>query len=55
MAFIFYIIGIAFSIMQKTKIAQKYCDEAFSINDTKPCHKNLVYTIIGTRDEEDDV
>ena len=39
----------------KTKIAQKYCDEAFSINDTKPCHKNLVYTIIGTRDEEDDV
>ena len=39
----------------KTKIAQKYCDEAFSINESKPCHKNLVHTIIATKDEEDDV
>ncbi len=38
-----------------TKIAQKYCDEAFSINDTKPCHTNLVYTVIGTKEEEEDV
>ena len=39
----------------KTKIAQKYCDEAFSINDSKPCHKNLVYAVIGTKNEEEDV
>ena len=39
----------------KTKIAQKYCDEAFSINDSKPSHNNLVYTVIGTKDEEDNV
>ena len=40
----------------KTKIAQKYCDEAISISDSKPCRKNLVYSVLGTKnDEEDDV
>ena len=36
---------------EKTKIAQKYCDEAFSINETKPSHKNMIYEII--KAEED--
>ncbi len=39
----------------KTKIAQKYCDEAFSINQNKPCHNNLVYSVISTKDEEENV
>ncbi len=37
---------------EKTKIAQKYCDEAFLINDSKPANKNLVYKIIGIEDED---
>ena len=40
---------------EKTKIAQRFCDEAFSINESKPAHVNLVYGVIGTNDEEDDV
>lgn len=36
---------------EKTKIAQKYCDEAFSINENKPSHNNMIYSII--RAEED--
>lgn len=36
---------------EKTKIAQKYCDEAFSINDNKPSHNNMIYKII--RADED--
>ena len=40
---------------EKTKIAQKFCDEAFSINESKPSHVNLVYAVIGTNDEDDDV
>ena len=40
---------------EKTKIAQRFCDEAFSINESKPSHVNLVYGVIGTNDEEDDV
>ncbi len=36
---------------EKTKIAQKYCDEAFSININKPSHNNMIYKII--RAEED--
>ena len=38
----------------KTLMAQKYCDEAFSITDNKPNHNNLIYKIIRA-DEEDDV
>lgn len=36
---------------EKTKIAQRYCDEAFSINESKPAKNSLIYEII--RDEED--
>ena len=36
---------------EKTKQAQKYCDEAFSINSNKPSHNNMIYKII--RAEED--
>ena len=39
---------------EKTKLAQKYCDEAFSINDSKPSHNNMIYKIIRV-DEDDDV
>jgi len=35
-----------------TKIAQKYCDEAFSINTTKPARNNLIYKIIGNEDDD---
>ena len=38
-----------------TKIAQRYCDEAFSINETRPSHNNLIYKIISTKDEDDNV
>lgn len=38
-----------------TKTAQRYCDEAFSINETKPAHNNLIYTIISTNEEDEDV
>ena len=38
------------------KIAQKYCDEAFSINENKPAHCNLIFKIIRAEvDEENDV
>ena len=40
---------------EKTKIAQRFCDEAFSINESKPSHVNLVYGIIATNDEDNDV
>lgn len=36
---------------EKTKIAQRFCDEAFSISDGKAAKSNLIYEII--RDEED--
>lgn len=39
----------------KTRVAQKVCDEAFLINDNKPIHNNLIYKIIKTEDEEEDV
>ena len=32
--------------MEKTKIAQKYCDEAFYINENKPIGSNMIYKII---------
>lgn len=35
----------------KTKLAQTYCDEAFSINENKPSHNNMIYKII--KAEED--
>lgn len=31
---------------EKTKIAQKYCDEAFYINESKPSCNNMIYKII---------
>ena len=37
----------------KTKLAQKYCDEAFSINESKPSHSNLIYKIIRAEEDED--
>ena len=40
---------------EKTKIAQRFCDEAFSITESKPSHVNLVYSVIGTKDEDNDV
>lgn len=40
---------------EKTKIAQRFCDEAFSINESKPSHVNLVYSVIATNDEDNDV
>jgi pyrimidine-nucleoside phosphorylase len=38
---------------EKTKIAQKYCDEAFSINEVKPSHINMIYKIIKADEDED--
>ena len=38
---------------EKTKIAQKYCDEAFSINENKPSSNNMIYKIIKAETEED--
>lgn len=37
--------------VEKTKIAQKYCDEAFSINANKPSHNNMIYKIIRAEEE----
>ena len=37
----------------KTKTAQKYCDEAFIINDSKPAHNNMIYKIINAENDED--
>ena len=37
----------------KTKTAQKYCDEAFVINDNKPSHNNIIYKIIRVEEDED--
>lgn len=36
---------------EKTRLAQIYCDEAFSINENKPSHNNMIYKII--KAEED--
>ncbi len=40
---------------EATKTAQRYCDDAFSINESKPPYNNLIYKIISSKDEEDDV
>ena len=37
--------------VEKTKVAQKYCDEAFSINENKPSHNNMIYKIIRAEEE----
>ncbi len=37
----------------KTAAAQKYCDEAFSINENKPNHSNMIYKIIRADEDED--
>ena len=31
---------------EKTKIAQKYCEDAYTINDEKPAQKDMIYKII---------
>lgn len=38
---------------EKTILAQKYCDEAFIINENKPPHSNMIYKIIKAEEEED--
>jgi pyrimidine-nucleoside phosphorylase len=37
----------------KTKMAQKYCDEAFVIDESKPCHNNMIYKIIRANEDND--
>ena len=37
----------------KTRLAQKYCDEAFEINGNKIPHKNLIYKVIKAEEVED--
>lgn len=36
----------------KTKNAQTLCDSAFTVGDTKPSDKNLVYRVIGIEEED---
>lgn len=38
---------------EKTKLAQKYCDEAFVINESKPAHNSMIYKIIRVDEDED--
>ena len=38
---------------EKTKQAQKYCDEAFLINESKPSHCSMIYKIIRADEDED--
>ena len=40
---------------EKTQLAQKYCDEAFVINESKPSHNSMIYNIIRANDEDEDV
>ena len=37
----------------KTKLAQQYCDEAFSISYEKTAHSNLIYKIIKPKEDDD--
>ena len=37
----------------KTKLAQKYCDEAFDINEVKPTSNNMIYKIIKAEEDND--
>ena len=36
-----------------TRVAQRLCDEAFSINDSRPAHNSLIYEIVRTNEDED--
>lgn len=38
---------------EKTKTAQKYCDEAFSINENKPSHSAMIYKIVRACEDDD--
>lgn len=38
---------------EKTKIAQKYCDEAFDVNNEKPSHNSMIYKIIRAEEDND--
>ena len=38
---------------EKTKLVQKYCDEAFIINENKPLKNNMIYKIINSCEDED--
>ena len=38
---------------EKTKIAQKYCDEAFLVNESKPTRNSMIYKIIRVDEDED--
>ena len=38
---------------EKTKLAQKYCDEAFVIEESKPSHNSMIYKIIRANEDED--
>ena len=37
---------------EKTRTAQKYCDDAYTINDEKPAQMNMIYKIIRAEEEE---
>lgn len=37
---------------EKTKIAQKYCDESFTISENKPAHSSMIYKIVRGEEEE---
>lgn len=37
----------------KTKLAQKCCDEAFVINENKPTRNNMIYKIIKAKEDDD--
>ena len=38
---------------ESTREAQRFCDEAFSINESRPAHNNLIYEIIKTNEDDD--
>ena len=40
---------------ESAKIAQMYCDNAFSVSESKPSRNSLIYKIISTKDEDENV
>ncbi len=38
---------------EKTKLAQKYCDEAFIVEESKPSHNSMIYKIIRADEDKD--
>lgn len=40
---------------EATKTAQRFCDDAFSINESKPPYNSLIYKIISSKEEDEDV